>query len=72
RWSLCGETPTITDLVDYADFCGAPLPGGEDETLPEAWEITPEALGKLLKSENPPLLVDVRQPMEQQIAQIPG
>jgi len=72
RCPLCGETPTITRLVDYADFCGTPLPGGENETLPEAWEITPEALGKLLKSANPPLLVDVRQPMEQQIAQIPG
>jgi len=27
---LCGDDPTITELVDYVEFCGAPFPGGHD------------------------------------------
>jgi molybdopterin/thiamine biosynthesis adenylyltransferase/molybdopterin converting factor small subunit len=27
---LCGDDPTITDLIDYEGFCGAPFPGGHD------------------------------------------
>jgi molybdopterin/thiamine biosynthesis adenylyltransferase/molybdopterin converting factor small subunit len=27
---LCGDDPTITELIDYVDFCGAPFPGGHD------------------------------------------
>ena len=35
-------------------------------------EITPTELRDLLASDDPPLLVDVREPMEAQIAQIAG
>lgn len=28
---LCGENATITELVDYEVFCGAPFPGQEEE-----------------------------------------
>jgi adenylyltransferase/sulfurtransferase len=28
---LCGDNPTITELVDYEVFCGAPFPGQEEE-----------------------------------------
>ena len=27
---LCGDNPTITELIDYEEFCGAPFPGGHD------------------------------------------
>jgi len=27
---LCGDEPTITELIDYEGFCGAPFPGGHD------------------------------------------
>ncbi len=27
---LCGDDATITELIDYVDFCGAPFPGGHD------------------------------------------
>ena len=27
---LCGDDPTITELIDYEGFCGAPFPGGHD------------------------------------------
>ena len=25
---LCGDDPTISELIDYVEFCGAPFPGG--------------------------------------------
>jgi len=27
---LCGDDATITELIDYVEFCGAPFPGGHD------------------------------------------
>jgi len=27
---LCGDEPTIKELIDYEDFCGAPFPGGHE------------------------------------------
>ena len=24
---LCGDNPTVTELIDYEGFCGAPFPG---------------------------------------------
>jgi len=27
---LCGDDPTITELIDYEGFCGAPFPGGHE------------------------------------------
>ncbi len=27
---LCGDDPTVTALIDYEGFCGAPFPGGHD------------------------------------------
>src|SRR2546426_509589 len=27
---LCGDDPTITELIDYVEVCGAPLPRGHD------------------------------------------
>ena len=23
---VCGDNPTITELIDYHEFCGAPIP----------------------------------------------
>lgn len=28
---LCGDNPTISELIDYVEFCGAPFPGGHEE-----------------------------------------
>jgi adenylyltransferase/sulfurtransferase len=24
---LCGDNPTVTELIDYEGFCGSPFPG---------------------------------------------
>lgn len=56
---LCGQSPTITALVDYAEFCGLP-----PETVDSAgWEITPEALRERLAS-GPVTLIDLREPAD--------
>ena len=30
---LCGDNPTITELIDYEEFCGAPFPHPEEEEV---------------------------------------
>ena len=62
---LCGQSPTITDLIDYAAFCGIG-PRNADEA---AWEITAEELCARLP-DGTIRLVDVRD--EWEIEQQPG
>jgi adenylyltransferase/sulfurtransferase len=31
RCPLCGDDPTITELIDYEGFCGAPFPGRDQD-----------------------------------------
>ena len=67
---VCGESPTVTSLVDYDEFCGVAGPGlgaAADVPLVSAPELAAE-----LGSDAPPLLVDVRGPDERAIASIPG
>jgi len=67
---VCGESPTVTSLVDYDEFCGVTGPGlgaAADVPLVSAPELAAE-----LGSDAPPLLVDVRGPDERAIASIPG
>jgi molybdopterin/thiamine biosynthesis adenylyltransferase/rhodanese-related sulfurtransferase len=64
---LCGESPTITELVDYDALCGAgaaaPLPGTEVAPLDvKAWLVRGE----------PVQLIDVREPQEAAISSIRG
>src|SRR6185503_4183382 len=61
----CGESPTITSLIDYDEFCGVPKMGQQsapdDEGIPE---ITATELKARLDKGDPLVLVDVRQPHE--------
>ena len=69
---VCGEHPTVTELIDYEAFCG--VPGQEVETGAAGveWDITPRELEEQLKSGIPLTLVDVREPHELEISHIPG
>ncbi len=69
---VCGEHPEITELIDYEDFCGAPVKEQSDEEVQTPWDITPRRLAQRLEEPAPPLLLDVRQPVEQQISDLPG
>jgi len=66
---ICGENPTIKELIDYNEFCGIqPTPEVEEDT---AVEITPEDLKDRL-DRGEVLLVDVREPHEWDICHIEG
>jgi len=66
---VCGEHPTVTELIDYQQFCGI-VP--EQAGLPAENRITPKELAAELASEHPPRLIDVREPHEWDIARIEG
>jgi adenylyltransferase/sulfurtransferase len=68
---LCGESPTITQLIDYENFCGVPPPSAATTMHPD--EVTVHDLKNAL--DNPQLgiqVLDVREPVEYQIARING
>ncbi|WP_366144848.1 molybdopterin-synthase adenylyltransferase MoeB [uncultured Chloroflexus sp.] len=66
---VCGDQPTITELIDYEQFCGL-VP--EEPTLSNQFEITPRELAEWLEQPDRPFLLDVRNPYEVAIASIPG
>jgi adenylyltransferase/sulfurtransferase len=70
---MCGDNPTIKQLIDYEQFCG--IRGQETPTPPPgdgAWEITVEELKKRLDNKDRIFVLDVRNPEEFQICRIPG
>jgi len=62
---LCGENPTIKELIDYEGFCGIP-PKTEEQ-----WEISPQELKPLL-GKGEVQLIDVREKNEWDICKIEG
>lgn len=69
---VCGENPTITELIDYEAFCGMPGHDHEGEEKVSSWDIDVFTLDDRLHSDNPPFLLDVREPHELEISQLPG
>lgn len=70
---VCGDTPSITEPVDYEVFCGlSGDAGAEGAAQPEVALVGAAALAVELASDTPPLLVDVRGEAERAIASIPG
>lgn len=70
---VCGENPSITELVDYEAFCG--IGRGERETeeeKPKIEEITVEEFSSIRESDGEVVLVDVREPHEYEICSIEG
>jgi sulfur-carrier protein adenylyltransferase/sulfurtransferase len=68
----CGTNPTITDLIDYDQFCGVPGHAVESGSAGEEWDISPRRLADELKAGVPLKLVDVREPHELEISHIDG
>jgi molybdopterin/thiamine biosynthesis adenylyltransferase/rhodanese-related sulfurtransferase len=64
----CGEHPTVTELIDYAQFCGLDAV----EMLEPSWEITPRELNRKLRNGSQVMLLDVREPNEWNIAHLEG
>lgn len=66
---VCGDHPTIRELIDYDQFCGITPPV---HVMSNQYEITPTELAAELTSDQCPFLLDVRNPYEVDIATIPG
>jgi adenylyltransferase/sulfurtransferase len=68
---VCGDHPTITELIDYQQFCGvpvqepAPLPGTKEG------EIDPVEVHEKMERGDNFVLLDVREPHEYLICNIP-
>jgi adenylyltransferase/sulfurtransferase len=60
----CG-TRTLRELIDYEQFCGIAAPDA-------ALEITPRELADRIAAGTRPVLIDVREPREWELARIEG
>ena len=68
---VCGDGPTQTGLIDYEDFCGLKAPiEGEEQEMDTFGEVEAGELNERLASEEPPFLLDVRQPHEWDIVNL--
>jgi sulfur-carrier protein adenylyltransferase/sulfurtransferase len=67
----CGEHPTITKLIDYEQFCGVSAQP-QPETATKMEEITATELKQRLDKGEDIQIIDVREPHEYQIGQIPN
>jgi sulfur-carrier protein adenylyltransferase/sulfurtransferase len=68
--AVCGEHPTVTELIDYEDFCG--VVSDEAERAAAGATMTPAELKAILDDGRRIKLVDVREPAEWQINRLPG
>jgi sulfur-carrier protein adenylyltransferase/sulfurtransferase len=67
---VCGDHPTIKQLIDYEEFCGVkPVPVAAGASVPET---TVEELKARIDAKAPIFILDVREPHEYQIARIAG
>ena len=67
---ICGDNRTITELIDYQQFCG--VPQHEEAPVPVTGDIIPIEVKKRLDAGEKFQFVDVREPNEFQICKIPG
>jgi adenylyltransferase/sulfurtransferase len=67
---LCGKNPTITELIDYEQFCGTV--SDEAQLAAASSTITASELKAMQDRGDEFLLVDVREPAEWEIVRIPG
>lgn len=69
---VCGPEPTVTELIDYEEFCGvSPAQEQEAEPMTANGIITATQVKNLLDKDTDFVLLDVRELPETQICQIP-
>jgi molybdopterin/thiamine biosynthesis adenylyltransferase/rhodanese-related sulfurtransferase len=67
---VCGKNPTVTELIDYEEFCGAV--SEEAQQAAAGSTISARQLKGMLDGDDDIFLVDVREPNEYEIVSIPG
>lgn len=66
---VCGDHPTVTELIDYQQFCGITP---EVELSDANYEITPIEVADWIGRNDRPFLLDVREANEWDIGHLPG
>jgi adenylyltransferase/sulfurtransferase len=66
---VCGDHPTIRELIDYQEFCG--IPNQPHEPVAVEGDIDPVEVKAKIDRGDPFVLIDVREPHEYQICRIP-
>jgi adenylyltransferase/sulfurtransferase len=66
---ICGDNPTITELIDYEEFCGIGLEPDEPQQHPD--EVTVQQMKEALAGKDI-AVIDVREHDEAEIAKIDG
>src|SRR5580692_6878643 len=66
---VCGDHPTITKLIDYQEFCG--IPNQPHQEAPAEGDIDPAEVKAKIDRGDRFVLIDVREPHEYQICNIP-
>jgi len=70
---VCGTNPTVTQLIDYQQFCGITAAAQQEANLKNGIpQITVQELKRRIDAGEDVQLIDVREPWEAQIAQIGG
>jgi len=68
---ICGDNPTIKELIDYEEFCGLRPQPQEVKASEELEETTASELKRRLDRGDDIQIIDVREPHEYEIARIP-
>jgi adenylyltransferase/sulfurtransferase len=66
---VCGDHPTVTKLIDYQEFCG--VGRGEEPVVETTGDIDPTEVKQKIDRGDDFVLIDVREPHEYQICNIP-
>jgi len=66
---VCGENPTVTELIDYQEFCGIPQ-AQRAEDVDELPEIGVQDLKEKLEAGERVAVLDVREPHEYEVANL--
>lgn len=72
KCKVCGPQAEVTDLIDYQEFCGLPHQDHEKGTAGADWDITATELAQRIQAKEPVILLDVREPHETQISNLPN
>ena len=74
---VCGPNPTVTELIDYEQFCGMPAhdhslytAGQDSQLLTGVPQITPSELHQRLAAGEKLAILDVREPHEWEISNL--
>lgn len=65
---VCGDQPSITEPIDYAEFCGV----AKKNDAQSPWDIAPAELKRRLDAGEPMLILDVRERHEYELCNLGG